>query len=75
MPAPTAVKATAFHPFTGRDVPWLVDAQARARGDRAYLVWESFEAPARTWTYAEFAEETRAYAAGLVAMGVRAPLR
>jgi crotonobetaine/carnitine-CoA ligase len=71
MPAPTAKTPPAFHQFTGRDLPWLVDAQARARGDRPYLIWESFEAPAKVWSYAEFAEETRAYAAGLSAMGVR----
>jgi len=72
MPAPTAKKPPALHAFTGRDMPWLVDAQARARGDRPYLIWESFEAPARTWSYAEFADETRAYAAGLADAGVRA---
>ncbi|MDE2463958.1 MAG: AMP-binding protein, partial [Alphaproteobacteria bacterium] len=72
MPAPTAKKPPTFHPFTGRDLPWLLDTQAKARGDRPYLIWESFEAPARTWSYAEFAEETRAYAAGLTESGVKA---
>ncbi len=72
MPAPTAKRPPAFHQFTGRDLPWLVDAQARQRGDRPYLIWESFEAPAKTWSYAAFAEETRAYAAGLVSHGVAA---
>lgn len=72
MPAPTAKSPPAFHQFTGRDLPWLVDAQAGQRGDRPYLIWESFEAPAKTWTYAAFAEETRAYAAGLAAKGVAA---
>lgn len=72
MPAPTAKRPPAYHQFTGRDLPWLVDTQALARGDKPYLIWESFVAPPRVWTYAEFAEETRAYAAGLAAMGVRA---
>jgi len=72
MPAPTARTPPAFHPFTGRNVPWLVDVQAEAQGARPYLIWESFEAPARTWSYAAFAEETRAYAAGLTKKGVRA---
>ena len=72
MPAPTAMKPPAFHAFTGRDLPWLVDTQAAARGDRPYLIWESFEAPPQIWTYAAFAEETRAYAAGLLANGVKA---
>lgn len=72
MPAPTAKRAPALHQFTGRDLPWLVDAQARQRGDAPYLIWESFEAPAKTWSYAAFAEETRAYAAGLAHHGVAA---
>jgi carnitine-CoA ligase len=71
MPAPTAKPPPAFHQFTGRDLPWLVDAQAQARGERPYLIWESFEAPAQIWSYAAFAEETRAYAAGLAAKGVQ----
>ncbi|WP_370309847.1 AMP-binding protein [Sinimarinibacterium flocculans] len=70
MPAPTALRAPAFHAFTGRNLPWLVDAQAASRGERPYLIWEPFDATGRTWTYAQFAEETRAYAAGLAAMGV-----
>lgn len=70
MPAPTAKKPPAFHLFSGRDLPWLVDAQAMAQGDRTYLIWESFEGPAQSWSYAAFAEETRACAAGLAAMGV-----
>lgn len=72
MPAPTALSLPAIHPFVGRDVPWLVDEQARRHGERPYLIWESFEAPAETWTYAAFAEETRTYAAGLAARGVKA---
>lgn len=68
----TIRKPTAFHPFTGRDVPWLVDMQAKTIGDRPCLVWESFDGPRRTWTYAQFAEETRAYAAGLAARGITA---
>lgn len=72
MPAPTAKRPPAFHAFTGRDVPWLVDAQAAIHGDRPYLVWEPFDGPSRTWSFAAFAEETRAYAAGLAGMGVKA---
>lgn len=71
MPAPTALPLPAVHPFVARDVPWLVDEQARLRPDRTYLIWESFEGPAQNWSYAAFAEETRAYAAGLAAHGVK----
>jgi carnitine-CoA ligase len=71
MPAPTAKRPPAFHQFTGRDLPWLVDTQAAVRGHRPYLIWESFVTNPRVWTFAQFAEETRAYAAGLVQAGVR----
>lgn len=68
----TIRRPTKFHPFTGRDVPWLVDMQARQQPDKLCLIWESFDGPQRRWTYAEFAEETRAYAAGLAAQGISA---
>jgi crotonobetaine/carnitine-CoA ligase len=68
----TIRRPTAFHTFTGRDVPWLVDMQARLRPDKICLIWESFAGSRRTWTYAEFAEETLAYAAGLAAQGITA---
>ncbi len=71
MPAPTAKRVSPFHPFTGRDVPWLVDTQASTRPDKLFLVWESPAEGRREWTFAAFAEETRAYAAGLVARGVK----
>ena len=60
-----------FHPFVGRDLPWLVDAQAAARPDKVFLVWEPFVGERRTWTFAEFARDTRAVGAGLWAQGVR----
>lgn len=71
MPAPTAKRPPASHLFTDRDLPWLVDEQAATHGDRPYLIWESFDGPPKTWSYAAFAEETRAYAAGLAAKGIR----
>lgn len=65
-------EAGAFHEFTGRDIPWLVDRQAAQRGDKIFLVWEPVDGRRESWTYAAFAEESRAYAAGLVAQGVTA---
>ncbi|WP_332773348.1 AMP-binding protein [Phenylobacterium sp.] len=62
--------APALHPFIGRDAPWLVDAQARARPDARFLAWEPLDRAPRTWTYAEFAHETRRFARGLAARGV-----
>ena len=65
-------EAGKFHEFTGRDIPWLVDWQAAQRGDKIFLVWEPVDGTTESWTYAAFAEESRAYAAGLVAQGVTA---
>src|SRR5262245_922837 len=62
--------AAEIHPFTGRDVPWLVDAQALALGDKPFLHWQPDNASERSITYAEFATETQAYATGLAALGV-----
>jgi crotonobetaine/carnitine-CoA ligase len=58
-------------PFEGQDVRTLIDAQARRRGDHPCLIWEPFEGEGRTWTYGEFAETLRRFAAGLEARGVR----
>ena len=72
MPAPTAMKPPTHHLFSGRNLPWLVDMQARERGDQVYLIWEPFDDTPRSWTYAQFAEETRTVASGLMAAGVTA---
>ena len=72
MPAPNAQQPPKTHLFTDRDLPWLVDTQAELHGDRPYLIWEPFDAVARVWSYAGFAEETRACAAGLLDAGVNA---
>lgn len=71
MPAPTAKVPTRFHPFAGRDLPWLLDQQAEARGDKPFLIWEPGDAEATTYTYGDFARQTRQFAAGLAARGVR----
>ncbi|HEY1836698.1 MAG TPA: AMP-binding protein [Rhizomicrobium sp.] len=62
--------ASRFHPFAGRDLPWLVDAQAEHLADKVFLIWEPFNGPSQSWTYAQFAAETRRYAAGLHARGI-----
>jgi crotonobetaine/carnitine-CoA ligase len=60
------------HPFTGLDVPWLVDLQAARRGQHPFIIWVPFDGPGRLWSYADFAHETRCIAAGLQFRGVRA---
>ena len=71
MPNPTIdpVAAAAFQ-VRGQDIPWLVDHRAEHRADHTFLVWEPKEGESRTWTYAEFAEDTKKVAAGLAAHGV-----
>jgi crotonobetaine/carnitine-CoA ligase len=70
MPAPTALRATATHVFTGRDIPWLLRTQAEMRAGHTFLVWEPFEGQVGRWTYAEFARDVGRVAAGLAARGV-----
>ena len=65
MPAPTAKRPTRFHPFAGRDLPWLLDRQATARPDKPFIISEPADGVSQTFTYADFALETRRFAAGL----------
>jgi len=60
-----------IHGFAGQDIPWLLEQQARRRGDHPFLIWEPFNAPTRVWTYASFLREVNALAAGLYRRGVR----
>lgn len=71
MPAPTAMQVTVTHPFTGRDLPWLLQTRAAVSADRTFLVWEPFEGEPARWTYREFAREAASVAAGLAERGVR----
>jgi len=61
---------TAAYQFQGQDIAWLVDHWAEHQPDKAFLIWDPKDGPNRTWTYAEFAEETKQVAAGLAARGV-----
>lgn len=70
MPAKTALKPTATHVFTGRDLPWLLETQAQARPNHPFLVWEPFEGSGARWTYQEFARDVARVCAGLAARGV-----
>jgi len=71
MPAPTARKPTRFHPFVGRDVPWLLETQACTRPDHPFLIWEPTEGKAESWSYSAFYRRTCRIAAGLHALGIR----
>lgn len=65
----TSAEAAAYQ-FRGQDIGWMLDQRAEHRGDHTFLVWEPRDGSDRSWTYAEFAEETRRVAAGLHARGV-----
>lgn len=60
----------ARYQFVGQDIPWLVDHWAEHRGEHPFLVWEPRDGSGRTWTYAEFALDSRRVAAGLRSRGV-----
>jgi crotonobetaine/carnitine-CoA ligase len=57
-------------PYDGMDMRSLIQAQAVRHGRSAYLIWEPFEGVARTWTYSQFFETVRNFAAGLHERGL-----
>jgi crotonobetaine/carnitine-CoA ligase len=57
-------------PYDGFDMRSLIQAQAARHGKRVFLVWEPFESAAKTWSYSEFFEAVRGFAAGLHARGL-----
>lgn len=60
----------AAYQFAGQDIPWLVDHWAAHQPEKLFLIWEPKDGPSRSWTYGEFAEETKSVAAGLASRGV-----
>ena len=52
--------------FEGRDVRTLIDAQAALRSSYPFLVWQPFDAPERTWSYAGFRDAIRRFAGGFM---------
>ena len=67
-----APERNTYHPFTGKDVPWLLDRQAERYAEKPFLIWEPFDGEGRTYSYRAFAVETQALAAGLASKGVGA---
>lgn len=65
MPVP------ALSPFEGMDIRTLIDAQAALAGHRTFLVWEPLEGAERSWTYLNFQNAVRRFAAGLQARQVK----
>lgn len=71
MPARTAKRFPSLNVFSGCDLPWLLDSQAKSRPNKTFLAWEPFEGERRSWTFSEFSAATRACASGLRDRGVR----
>jgi crotonobetaine/carnitine-CoA ligase len=57
-------------PYDGMDMRSLIQAQSVRHGESAFLIWEPFEGVARKWTYSEFFEGVRNFAAGLHQKGL-----
>ena len=55
----------------GLDFAGLLESSATRAGERRFLRWRPFEAPAEDWTYARFLDEVRRVAGGLSARGVK----
>ena len=60
-----------LNPFAGQDIRSLIDLQGRLRGAHPCIVWEPQTSQRRVWSYAEFADRTARFAAGIVARGVK----
>jgi crotonobetaine/carnitine-CoA ligase len=60
-----------LNPFEGRNLRWLLDTRVEARPDHPFLVWSPFDAPARTWSYAEFRRDVDRLAVGLAGRGIQ----
>ena len=57
-------------PYAGRDIPDLLAARARQRGDHPFLIWAPFEGEEKRWTYKAFESDVSRLAAGLHREGV-----
>lgn len=58
------------HPFTGRNMSWLLHLRAETHPGEIFLQWEPFEGSSQSWTFKEFANEVDHYAAGFRDAGV-----
>jgi len=65
------LSAQNVHPFSGLDVPWLLETRAATRRDHPFLVWEPFEGTGETMTYGAFLGRVQRIAGGLLHRGVK----
>nr|MBF0683256.1 acyl--CoA ligase [Pseudomonas sp.] len=55
---------------SGMSIGWLLENRAQRFADETFLIWEPFEGPAQSWTYARFTHQVAQVAAGLQKRGV-----
>lgn len=58
------------HMASGMSIGWLLENRAQQFANDTFLIWEPFEGPARSWTYAGFTNQVAQVAAGLQRRGV-----
>lgn len=58
------------HMASGMSIGWLLESRARQYADDTFVIWEPFEGPAQSWTYARFTHEVAQLAGGLRKIGV-----
>lgn len=63
--------AAAEYEFADQDIPQLLRHWAAHRPEHPFYIWEPRSGEDRTWTYAQFDEDTARIAAGLHARGVK----
>ncbi len=66
----TSIKPGKLHPFTGQDIPWLLEARASAHPDKPFLIAAPFDRASESWSYGRFHEAVTRLAGGLVRQGV-----
>lgn len=58
------------NPFAGQDFTWLLAARRDAHPDKPLLIWEPFDQPPRTYSYADYFDAVGRVASALAARGV-----
>lgn len=61
-----------INPFEGMDVRSLLDLAVAARCGQTFLIWEPLSGEGGRWTYDQFVERVRRFAAGIVAQDTKA---
>ena len=64
------LRAHQLHPFSGMDIPGLLEQRAQTRRDHPFLIWAPFDGPGQSWSYGRFLERVRRIAGGLQRRGV-----